>query len=433
MKKNLIYQLLPRLWGDGRLSSFDAKAIEYVKRLGFSWIWFTGIPRHASGKPFVKGDPGSPYAISDWYEINDYLADEHKTPTQSFENLVARVHSAGLKLMTDFIPNHVARDYKGGIVDYGYCDADWSDTLKADWSDPRTEEEMLNVLLYWVGRGVDGFRCDMVELVPPAALGRLISAVRKVREDIVFVAEVYDRNNYSRYIEEVGFDLLYDKSGVYDILRGILDGRRSARELTWHWQFLGNLQDSMLNFLENHDEQRLASAFFAGSPSRAWAALTFALLFNKASFMMYFGQELGEDASGCEDGRTSIFNWCKPRGVSHLYSLIESGAGASAKERHVLSRYRRLLSLARSPLFSEGQVWDLCYCNLESCGFNSDRHFAFLRHHGSQTALVFCNFGDSCADVCVSIPDELSDWTSSRSIQMSVDPFDAKVQMIGSK
>ena len=430
MSKLMIYQVLPRLWGDGRLSSFDEKSIDYLKRLGFDFIWFTGIPRHARGKSFVKGDPGSPYSISDWYEVNDYLADEGKTPIESFEELVSRVHGAGLKVMTDFIPNHVARDYKGGIVDYGWCDGDWTDTLKADWSDSRTQEEMLRVLLWWVGKGVDGFRCDMVELVPPDALKKLITGVRKVRSDVLFVAEVYDKANYRRYIRDVGFDLLYDKSGVYDIVRGVIDGARSVRELTWHWQFLSDLQDSMLNFLENHDEQRLSSPFFAGSPDKAWAALTFLMLFNRASFMLYFGQEVGEDAAEGDCGRTSIFNWCKPLHISHLQSLVKSGAGATAKERRCLARYRSLLSLATSPLCAEGEVWDLCYCNQTSPGFNPDRHFAFLRHLGSKTALVFCNFSHTETEVVVTIPPEVRSWTGVSQIKVCVAPSDAMVQII---
>ena len=217
---------------------------------------------------------------------------------QEFDSLVRRVHDAGLKLLIDYIPNHVARDYHGPIVHYDYCDGDWTDTLKNDWSSAATRSEMLDILRFWLARGVDGFRCDMVELVPPEALGDLISAVKRDYPEALFVAEVYGKDNYRKYIEDVGFDLLYDKSGLYDSLREICAGRLTARAITWNWQFLGDMQPRMLNFLENHDEQRVASSFFLGDPCRAYAALAVSLLFNDASFMLYFGQEAPRATTG---------------------------------------------------------------------------------------------------------------------------------------
>ncbi|MBR4809705.1 MAG: hypothetical protein IK031_05440 [Bacteroidales bacterium] len=402
--KSIFYQVLPRLWGDGTFASWNKEAFDYVKSLGAEYVWYTGIPRHASGKPFVKGDPGSPYAISDWYDVNPYLASRPSRRMQEFESLVRRTHAAGLKCIIDFIPNHVACDYEGRLALYGWHDGDWTDTIKVNWSDPATPAEMTEILRFWASKGVDGFRCDMVELVPSDALGSVIAAVRGEYPGLVFVAEVYGQENYGRYLD-AGFDLLYDKSGSYDILRGIIAGGRSARELSWNWQWLGGNQPRMLNFLENHDEQRLASPWFAGSAGNAWAAVAQALLFNTASFMIYFGQEVGEDAAEGHEGRTSIFQWCHPAGPGEIWRHISSGSGLGRERRHLLARYRELLALAARPAFASGGVWDLGYC--QPWPFDADRHFAFVRWHSGHAYAVLCNFGGCEAALALQIPEEL--------------------------
>ena len=405
MSKRIIYQTLPRLWGKGKFSDWDDASLDYLRSLGVDYVWYTGVPRHATGKDFVKGDPGSPYAITDWRDVNPYLADDPAHRLEEFDALLARTHAAGMRVLIDYIPNHVAPDYQGRICHYDWCDGDWTDTRKNDWSSSDTRAEMLDILRFWAARGVDGFRCDMVELVPPDALRDLITAVKADYPSLLFVAEVYQKDNYRRYLDDVGFDLLYDKSGSYDILRGILAGSRSARELTGNWQWLGQRQGSMLNFLENHDEQRLASPFFASSPLRARSALAYSMLFNDASFMIYAGQELGEDASESADGRTSIFNWCRPRSLAHIWTLIHEGKGPGREERSTLSEYRRLCGLKKR--LKGFRNWDLCYCNEGSRGFDPDSMTAFVRFDGRKSVLVFCNFTGHEVSVLLSLPREL--------------------------
>ncbi|MBR5072334.1 MAG: alpha-amylase, partial [Bacteroidales bacterium] len=275
MSKPIIYQMLPRLWGEGRISSVDDATLDYLRGLGVSHVWCTGILRHSTGKPFVKGDAGSPYAISDYYDVNPYLADVPSRRMSEFHTLVRRVHSHGLKLIIDFVPNHVGCDYSdrhGGIPLCGWHDYDWSDTVKIDYSAPGTWEAMYGIVRFWASKGVDGFRCDMVELVPPEFLKWLIARIKEEFPSVIFIAEVYQKEKYRMYIEDVRFDYLYDKSGLYDVLRAIVAGHGTARAITWNWQFLQDFQPRMLNFLENHDEQRLASPWFAGRPD-LYAAL----------------------------------------------------------------------------------------------------------------------------------------------------------------
>lgn len=494
--KQVIYQLLPRLWGPyapgdcGKFSHIDDATFAYLRDLGVTHVWYTGVIRHATrstagGFPpshpqCVKGEAGSPYAVTDWYDVNPYLADDPARRMAEFEDLVRRTHAAGLKVILDFVPNHVAREYgrfgsaapagvrplgadddtsvhwraendffyypgerlrlpvppPAGAAPYEECPAkasgncyspapgvnDWYETVKLNYCDfpTPTWDKMRDILLYWVGKGVDGFRCDMVELVPPAFFRWLIPSVKAVRPDLLFIAEVYQKNLYHRGVHEIGFDLLYDKSGLYDILRAIVeknireDGApvelwQSAQRITGAWQFLGDLQPRMLNFLENHDEQRIASDFFARRPENAYAALGVSLLFNTASFLVYAGQELGERGMEAEafsgvDGRTSIFDWCRVPALQRLWTGLHSPGGLADP---VLGRYRELLRLAVSePAFATGRTYDLCYCNHASRGFDRDRHFAFLRSDGRQVYIVFANFAARSADVDLRIPSD---------------------------
>ena len=426
MQKPIIYQMLPRLWGNdkvrpkkngglsdngtGKFSDIDVSSLEYLKWLGCSHVWYTGVIRHStqasedgctpSHPQFVKGKAGSPYAICDYYDVNVYLADNPEDRMVEFEQLIKRTHEAGLKVIIDFVPNHVARDYgkitptsghpvlgadddktvhwkesndffyypgealrlptecpKGmepfseipamatGNNCYSPCPSvnDWYETVKINYCDTHnsTWDKMLDILLFWASKGVDGFRCDMVELVPPQFFTWAISKVKDAYKDIIFVAEVYKKELYKQYIREVGFDYLYDKSGLYDTLKSVVDKTvndngmpvelwQSATGITRNWQYLSDLQPYMLNFLENHDEQRFASEFFGKDARNTFAPLFVSLYLNTAPFMIYFGEETGEagmDEEGFSgrDGRTTIFDWWSVGSIRRLRKVIESG------------------------------------------------------------------------------------------------------------
>ena len=437
MRKPIIYQMLPRLWGEGGMSSVDDATLDYLRGLGVSHLWCTGIIRHSTGKPFVKGDAGSPYAISDYYDVNPYLADVPSRRISEFRALVRRVHDHGLKLIIDFVPNHVGCDYSdkhGGIPLCGWHDYDWTDTIKIDYSAPGTWEAMYQIVRFWASKGVDGFRCDMVELVPPEFLKWLIARIKEEFPEIVFIAEVYQKEKYRLYIDDVRFDCLYDKSGLYDVLRAITAGHGTARAITWNWQFLQDLQPRMLNFLENHDEQRIASPWFSGRPDD-YAALCASLMLNTAPFMLYFGQETGVDASEGHEGRTSIFNFARPASLQRLCDYVHGGS-LTNEETAVLERYRTALKLALDPSVSEGLTYDLCYCQSAADGFDPDRHFAFLRHSDGGTMLFCCNFSGSAASLRIRIPQHAADYLglgcnfSPDGISLTVSPLDYSVIVI---
>lgn len=393
----IIYQVLTRLFSKGRFSSFDDRTFTYLKSLSVSHVWYTGVIRHSpSDRNYVKGDWGCPYSIMDYYDVNPYLADDETLRMQEFEALLERTHEAGLKVIIDFIPNHVSPDYSdshGGIKTLGRHDYDWTDTDKIDYFDRANWDKILNIIKFWASKGVDGFRCDMVELVPVPFWNFLIGEIKKDFPSVIFIGEAYSFENYTRFIEDANFDYLYDKSGLYDTLRSIVSGQCSCKAITANWQRLGSLQPHMLNFLENHDEQRIASAWFAGSAQKAYPALAVSALFYPDPFMLYFGQELGEDAREGNEGRTSIFSHARPIKINRL----------SAKQKDVLKVYRNVLALKKD--LSDTSNYDLSYCQSSEKGFNADRHFAFLRlAPDGKDALLACNFSSDMADITLEVP-----------------------------
>ena len=524
MAKPIIYQMLPRLWGNdcktpvpngslaengtGKFSDIDNDTLDYLKWLGCSHVWYTGIIRHStqeseqgcipSHPQFVKGKAGSPYAICDYYDVNAYLADDPQKRMEEFEELIKRTHEHGLKVIIDFVPNHVARDYgKNGLLpghsvlggeddktvhwspdnDFFYypgeslrlpseCPSgvepyvempamatgnncynpspginDWYETVKINYCDThtRTWNKMYDIIEYWSSKGVDGFRCDMVELVPAQFFKWLIAKIKCQYPELIFIAEVYKKDLYGEYIRNVGFDYLYDKSGLYDTLRTVVERNvsddnmpvelwQSATGITRNWQSLGDLQPHMLNFLENHDEQRFASDFFGCRAQDTMPALAVSLMLNTAPFMIYFGEEVGERGMDTEgfsgtDGRTTIFDWWSIPSVQRLRKIIKSGAYRKAEtkalvkeglmegEASVFSRFSQSTRLAASDLaISSGTTYDLNYCNTLSEGFDKDRHFAFLRDFEEHTLLIVANFSGTDAKMELSIPEHAFDW-----------------------
>lgn len=554
MNKPIIYQMLPRLWGNdkvrpkkngsladngtGKFSDIDYASLEYLKWLGCSHVWYTGVIRHStqeadqgcipSHPQFVKGKAGSPYAICDYYDVNPYLADNPDKRMEEFELLVKRTHDTGLKMIIDFVPNHVSRDYgrtsqtsghpvlgadddksvhwkaendffyyvgerltlptpvPKGMEPYEEFPAmatgnncytpspginDWYETVKINYGDTLTPtwHKMYDILDFWAGKGVDGFRCDMVELVPPQFFKWVIAEIKKKYPSVIFIAEVYKKELYGDYIREVGFDYLYDKSGLYDTLRSIveknvedngmpLDLWQSATGITRNWQYLGDLQPYMLNFLENHDEQRFASDFFGKDSANEFASLYVSLYLNTAPFMIYFGEETGERGmdeegfSGC-DGRTTIFDWWSVGSVRRLRKLIASGlyrtmnvsklvsGGLKKEEAEHFCRFASAIrKAAADPAVRKGTTYDLCYCNHSSEGFDKDRHFIFLRDYEDHTLLIGANFSMKEARMKITIPEHAFEWMEipvteemypGKTIEMTIPPSDGvTIQLI---
>ena len=478
--------------GSGKLNGITDQSISYIKGLGCNYIWLTGVLEHSHNVDYtafgiprhnphvIKGRAGSPYAITDYYDIDPDLAENIDRRLEEFDACVDRIHRGGMKVVIDFVPNHVAREYHSdaapaGIDDFGAGDNtdmffspqnnfyyitrqafaphvdmgrgegeyrefpakatgndcysafpgvnDWYDTVKLNYGVdpangskhfdpiPPTWFKMLHILRYWAARGVDAFRCDMVHMVPLEFWHWAIGNVKAEYPHVLFIAEIYDVSLYRPYIFEGGFDYLYDKVTLYDTLRAIETGNVSAACLTSCWQTVEGISDHMLNFLENHDEQRFASAQYAGDASRALPSLVVSSTINRGAMMIYFGQEIGEPAADAEgysghDGRTTIFDYWSVASVRRLYNNGSCDGPLSDEERRLLDQYKRVLSLInKEDALREGSFFDLMYVNYDNPRFNPHRQYAYLRDGTDATLLIVANFGDCDADVAVNIPE----------------------------
>lgn len=511
MSKIIIYQIFTRLFGNdntqcapdgsieqngcGKLADFTSEALEAIKQLGTTHIWYTGVIEHATQtdysrydiipdhKATVKGKAGSPYAIKDYYDIDPDLATDVPKRMKEFNQLVKRTHDAGLKMIIDFVPNHVARCYHSdakpkNVVDLGEKDdtslffsprnnfyylpgttlageVDWKDYIecparatgnnrfdayptRTDWYEtvklnygvnylenertdfypfPSTWLKMRDILLFWAKKGVDGFRCDMAEMVPFQFWGWVIPIIKEKFPHIIFIAEVYNTWEYYNYVKHGKFDYLYDKVGLYDTLIGIIRHQQSATEITRTWQNLGELRHHMLHFMENHDEQRIASDFIVGHGRPALPAMLVSATIDTCPAMLYFGQELGErgmDQEGFSgrDGRTTIFDYWSVDTIRRWRDGGSfSGSGLNDGERDLQAYYSHLLHIARDEeAINKGDFFDLMYVNPFSADFNPHRQYAFLRKHENELMLIVANFEEWDLQVGVNIPSAAFDY-----------------------
>ncbi|MCR5569878.1 MAG: alpha-amylase family protein [Paludibacteraceae bacterium] len=515
MEKIVIYQVLPRLFGNqctenikngtllqngcGKFADFSEKALSAIKKLGATHIWYTGVIEHATQTDYsrnkirkdnpivVKGQAGSPYAIKDYYDIDPDLATTVKNRIKEFEALVKRSHEAGLKVIMDFVPNHVARQYHSdakpaGTRDLGEDDVtsvsynrdnnfyylpdqkfvpcvpnteggedyveypakvtgndcfwnapsvnDWYETVKLNYGvdynnnhckdffpTPNTWQKMRDILLYWSAKGVDGFRCDMAEMVPVEFWQWVIPQVKNEHPGLIFIAETYDPNQYGMYLYDGHFDYLYDKVGLYDTLKGVIRGEQPTSNITFCWQSHPDLEDRLLNFLENHDEQRIASEFFAGNAEKAMPAMLISATLTKGPVMVYCGQELGEagmDEEGFSgrDGRTTIFDYWSVESIRNWVNGGKmDGKKLTTEQKALQKRYAKLLNICnKEKAIAEGEFFDLMYCNYENPDFDSTKQYVFLRKKDKDLLLIVSNFEDKDVNVTVNIAEHAFDY-----------------------
>ena len=525
--KPVVYQVFTRLFGNtnstnqpwgtieqngvGKFSDFTPKALEAIKSLGTSHIWYTGVPHHAVINDYtdfgisnddpdvVKGRAGSPYAVKDYYNVNPDLADNPEKRLEEFEALIERTHAAGMKVIIDIVPNHVARDYHSlsapeGVSDFGAKDDtsveyardnnfyyvvgesfkvptadnyqvlggephplsdgkfeefpakwtgngaraaqpdinDWYETVKVNYgvkpdgtydfpllpnaySQKSIEEhaafwqgkdlpdswyKFRDIAHYWIDKGVDGFRFDMAEMVPVEFWSFLNSSIKQKAPDAFLLAEVYQPDKYRDYLHKGKMDYLYDKVGFYDTLKAIMQGQGKVSDLVAIHEEISDIAPHMLHFLENHDEQRIASPDFAGSAEKGKPALAVSALISSSPTLLYFGQDVGEDGSeetGFGDPtRTSIFDYV---GVPAHQRFMNDGkfdGGQSTKaEIDLHNFYERVMSIAASNPAIIGEYRSLHALNLgvENSAY-SEQQFIFTRVQGEHGFVVIANFSE---------------------------------------
>ncbi|MDB5135908.1 MAG: alpha-amylase [Mucilaginibacter sp.] len=522
--KLIIYQLLPRLYGNtiqvnktngsieengvGKFNDINDKALQEIKKMGFTHVWFTGVIEHATMTDYskfgikpddpdvVKGRAGSPYAINDYYDVDPDLAVDVANRMGEYEALINRTHQNGLKVLMDLVPNHVARTYASdvkpeGVRDFGQDDDkskafdpkndfyytpgqsfvvppgynpggdgfksplkdgkfdenpakatgndvfkaspsidDWFETVKlnygVDYANnhqphfdpvPPVWNKMYDILHFWADKGVDGFRCDMVEMVPFEFWGWVIPKLKAEHPQLIFIGEAYDVNKYHDYIFNGRFDYLYDKVGLYDAIRRLT--RNEPNATTWDINKVWNhdskfIDGHMLRFMENHDEQRIASPEFAGNPWLAVPGMIVTATLNTGPVMVYFGQEVGEPGAGTEgfggnDGRTSIFDyWGVPEHQKWLNNGKLDGGQLPESEKNLRVFYSKLLNIAQqAAAIKSGRFYELMLVNQNNeSGFN-DRIYAYLRYTDKQRILVITNFNRNERKLQLKLPAEL--------------------------
>ncbi|MGL2966986.1 alpha-amylase family protein [Flavobacterium sp. XGLA_31] len=535
-KKEVVYQVFTRLFGNknttnkpwgtieengvGKFNDFTDKALQEIKKLGVTYIWYTGVPHHDVIRDYtaygisnddpdvVKGRAGSPYAVKDYYNVNPDLAVDPAKRLQEFEALIARTHKNGLKVIIDIVPNHIARNYKGlsnpaGVRDFGADDNttveyarnnnfyylpgqafevpvsdsykplggeinplidgkfseypakwtgnnvrkanpdinDWYETVKVNygikpdgskdfpelpdgfaqkdyqkhyafWQGkdvPDSWKKFRDIALYWVAKGVDGFRYDMAEMVPVEFWSYMNSSIKMKNPKAFLMAEVYNPKEYRNYIQLGKMDYLYDKVDTYDHLKAIIQGKATTDKLVDIEHGMHDIEHHMIHFLDNHDEQRLASAAFAGAPERGMPMMVYSATVGSSPTMVYFGQEVGED--GQQDGgfgkptRTSIFDYV---GVPHHQRWMNGGkfdgGQLTEAEKKLRDFYSRLLNFTQHSSALTGNFQGIHRANKTTEGY-TDALYSYVRWSAHEKLITVLNFdGQHTAKCNLNVP-----------------------------
>lgn len=518
--KLVIYQMMVRLFGNkntnnktygskeengvGKFNDITVKALSELKKLGVSHVWYTGVIEHATMTDYtaygvgyddpdiVKGKAGSPYAIKDYYDVDPDLATDVRNRMAEYDALVKRTHAQGLKVIMDFVPNHVARTYNSdakpaGVRNFGEDDDktkafsvtndfyyipsqpfivpagvnpggpdfhhpmkdgrfdenparatgndvfaaqpninDWFETIKLNYGVdyqngrktyfepiPPVWLKMRDILTFWANKNVDGFRCDMAEMVPVEFWQWVIPQVKKVNPAIIFIGEAYDPKKFSNFFTVGKFDYLYDKVGLYDALKRLIkdEPNASVNDITHVWKNESRgFSSRMLRFLENHDEERIASAGFAKDPAFARPAMIVSATLSSGPIMIYSGQEVGEPGNGIEgfsgeDNRTTIFDyWGIPNHQKWMNDGRFDGAGLTPDHKRLRSFYSKLLNFTTTnEAVRAGQFYEL----LNQPGL-TNQGYAYMRYTSRVRTLVVANFNRTTSlETTITFPAEL--------------------------
>ena len=562
--KEVVYQVFTRLFGNsnttnkpwgtieengvGKFNDFTDKALQEIKDLGITYVWYTGVPHHDVIRDYtefgisnddpdiVKGRAGSPYAVKDYYNVDPDLAVNVENRLEEFEALIERTHKAGMKVLIDIVPNHVARNYEGktnpeGIEDFGATDDktvqydvnnnfyynpgeafqvpnwehgylplggekqnladskfdenpakwtgngsrlsqphvnDWYETVKINygispdgrkdfdelpegfdhedykihyefWKDktvPSSWIKFRDIALYWTAKGVDGFRYDMAEMVPVEFWSYMNSAIKMVNPDAFLLAEVYNPDMYRDYIHKGKMDYLYDKVALYDTIKNIMQGHGWTDHITGIQDYKADIEHNMLHFLENHDEQRIASTDFAGSAEKGKPAMVVSATLSTSPTMIYFGQEVGEP--GAENAgfgsptRTSIFDYVGvPTHQRWVNDKKFDGGQSTENEKELRDFYKRLLNFTIKSESLMGKYAEIHHHNRANVDNYTRKIFSFVRWSENEKLIIVSNFDDLVNyNLDLQIPSEIiKEWNLSDGSYTVIDQLYQKVSL----
>lgn len=538
--KPVVYQLVLRYFGNtnltrqkygdlatngcGKFSDVSTQALDALKELGVTHLWLTGCLRQATltayeGLPaddpdVVKGTAGSFYAVRDYFDVCPDYAEVPANRMREFEELIARAHAAGFRVLLDFVPNHVARGYRSVVrpeLSFGQGDdqgqffspanhffyvgapgeslrlpkpADWNppgqmfdghfepedgqpghrpkatgsnhpsaapgehewyETIKLNYGydftqargqyepRPRTWEGMDEVIAYWQGKGVDGFRCDMAHLVPREFWTFLIGRARERSPEVYFVAEAYfgwggtDPVQTMDQLIAAGFDAIYHDES-FKALRRIYQSSGSQEDYDRQLVAPPIPRERLLEYLENHDELRIPAPVRSGdagnsgfgSAEAGYQLAPLQFLNSSGPVLLLNGQEVGELGSeGGEGwpvrfGHSTFFDyWAMPHLARWVNGHTYDGGGLSESERNLRSFYAALLALTQDPAVQGSGFWGLKYYN--NPHVSPDRpddlySFARFAPGGGRLLVVVANFRPSGETTgWIALPQELLD------------------------
>ncbi|MEH6554260.1 alpha-amylase family protein [Pseudoalteromonas tetraodonis] len=274
----------------------------------------------------------------------------------------------------------------------------------AFWQDkelPNSWYKFRNIALYWLDKGVDGFRYDMAEMVPVEFWSFLNSSIKMHKPDAFLLAEVYNPLMYRTYIHQGKMDYLYDKVGFYDTLKAIMQGKQAASSIFNAQQKVADIEQHMLHFLENHDEQRIASPDFAGDAAWGKPAMVVSHLISRSPSLLYFGQDVGED--GSENAgfgsptRTSIFDYIGvPAHQAWMNNGKFDGGQLTAEQAQLRQYYISIMALNDLPAIVAGDMAQLMITG-------SDSVVGFVRTLGQQSLWVLSNFSQQAQTVTITL------------------------------
>ena len=539
-KKDVVYQVFTRLFGNknttnkpwgtieengiGKFNDFTDKSLKEIKKLGVTYIWYTGVPHHDVIRDYtkygisnddpdvVKGRAGSPYAVKDYYNVNPDLAINPAKRLEEFEALITRTHKNKLKVIIDIVPNHIARNYHSlsnpkGVRDFGADDNtsveydknnnfyyipgkafevptsdkyrplngesnpqidgkfteypakwtgngsrqakpdsnDWYETVKVNygikpdgskdfpelpegfdkkdckahyefWKGkdvPSSWTKFRDIALYWTAKGVDGFRYDMAEIVPYEFWSYMNSAIKMKNPKAFLLAEVYNPKEYRNYINLGKMDYLYDKVETYDHLKAVIQGNAMPERLSEIQDGMADIEHNMLHFLDNHDEQRLASPEFAGTPEKGKPMMVVSATISSSPTMIYFGQEVGENgkenAGFGTHSRTSIFDYV---GVPHHQRWMNGGkfdgGQLSKSEKDLRDFYKRLLNFTLTSDALTGKFKEIQTINRNETKRYGPGMYSYVRYTAKERLIIVVNFSwVTTSDFELKVPEDI--------------------------
>jgi glycosidase len=283
------------------------------------------------------------------------------------------------------------------------------------------------IVHYWLDKGVDGFRYDMAEMVPVEFWSYLNSSIKQKNPDAFLLAEVYNPDLYRDYLQLGKMDYLYDKVEFYDSLKLLMQGTGPAQALEDIQASMKDIELHMLHFLENHDEQRIASPDFAGDADKGKPAMVVSSLISRSPTMLYFAQDVGEDGSeetGFGDPtRTTIFDYA---GVPAHQRFMNGGAfdggQSTAKEKALRAFYENLMTISATHPTMLGEYQSIHRFNTQQESTYSESQFSFVRYTNDKALIVVSNFSEQQATFSLNLPiDLISKWALNQGSYQTTD------------